>query len=570
MQHTLDRIFTTSRYHSQISKEQAKTVYLIIVLMLSLYTVFNFVNRSATTGLNFFELAQINSALGAALALFYGGAVMGLIANAMGLSRLARACPLAMWFASGIVFGMQGGFNSFTSGLALPVFLILAGLMLRERGVIIAVPFSIIILAVGLTLRVNLRVVPTFAASVSDLVTGSIELIGIGGLLYGFLRLIRINRREAESGSREQRLRLANITTEVAQRISRRMALQDVLSNAVEQVRESYPDIYHVQIFLVDDARESAHLAASTGEVGRKLMERQHALQIGSQSVIGQVTAKGAPVVARSDSSETVHRRNELLPETRVEAAFPLRIGDVVIGALDLQSKLPDSFQQDDLPIFQSLADHMAIAIDNARLFDETEKNLQENQKLVEQSRQAIAEVERLNQRLTGRFWDDFLSDQESNTTGISVHFDSPRDRQELTWTPTLEEAIRSNHPIQQQDSGQRVVALPLRVRGQVIGAMEFELDAGGKLSTEDMNLLEEVGEQLGLAAETTRLFQGSQRLAQREALVNEIATRLQTSNNVETTLTEAARSLRDALRAEKVVIRLGPPPTNGKNGGQA
>ena len=98
---------------------------------------------------------------------------------------------------------------------------------------------------------------------------------------------------------------------------------------------------------------------------------------------------------------------------------------------------------------------------------------------------------------------------------------------------------------------------------------MEFELDASGNLSAEDMNLLEEVGEQLGLAAETTRLFQGTQRLAQREALVNEIATRLQTSNNVETALTEAARSLRDALRAQKVAIRLGPPPSNGKNGGQ-
>jgi GAF domain-containing protein len=284
------------------------------------------------------------------------------------------------------------------------------------------------------------------------------------------------------------------------------------------------------------------------------------------------VTAKGIPVIARSDSTETVHRRNELLPETRVEAAFPLRIGDMVIGALDLQSKIDDSFREDDLPIFQSLADHIAIAIDNARLFDETEKNLQDNQRLVEQSRQAIGEVERLNQRLTGRFWDDFLGDQEVGSTGISVQFDNPRERQELTWTPTLQEAIRFNRSVQQQDNNQRVVALPLRVRGQVIGAMEFELDATGNLSTEDMNLLEEVGEQLGLAAETTRLFQGSQRLAQREALVNEIATRLQTSNNVETTLTEAARSLRDALRAEKVVIRLGPPPTNGNgsNGGQA
>jgi hypothetical protein len=68
------------------------------------------------------------------------------------------------------------------------------------------------------------------------------------------------------------------------------------------------------------------------------------------------------------------------------------------------------------------------------------------------------------------------------------------------------------------------------------------------------------------LAAESNRLFETSQRVAQREALVNEISTRLQASNNVEMTLNEAARSLRSTLKANRVTIRLGTPPatTNG------
>ena len=103
-----------------------------------------------------------------------------------------------------------------------------------------------------------------------------------------------------------------------------------------------------------------------------------------------------------------------------------------------------------------------------------------------------------------------------------------------------------------------QVIAVPVRVRGQVIGAMEFELTDTGNLSPEDLNLMEEVGEQLGLAAESNRLFETSQRVAQREALVNEISTRLQASNNVEMTLNEAARSLRSTLKANRVTIRLG------------
>ena len=124
---------------------------------------------------------------------------------------------------------------------------------------------------------------------------------------------------------------------------------------------------------------------------------------------------------------------------------------------------------------------------------------------------------------------------------------------------------------MQREDDGGQIIAVPLRVRGQVIGAMEFELDENGNLMPEDLNLIEEVGEQLGLAAESNRLFETSQRVAQREALVNEIATRLQASNNVEMTLSEAARRLRSTLKANRVSIRLGAPPANGnhKDGGK-
>jgi GAF domain-containing protein len=290
------------------------------------------------------------------------------------------------------------------------------------------------------------------------------------------------------------------------------------------------------------------------------LLDRQHSLPVGSASVIGQVTSRGEPVIARAGSSDGIHKRNEFLPDTLVEAAFPLRLGDQIIGALDMQSKVADPFDDEVVPIFQSLADQIAIAIDNARLFEETERRLQENQKLVEQTRRAAEEVDRLNQQLTGHFWQEYLRERKRDV-GLEVDFNQRERQNDPLWTPTLRDAARFNHLIQQKQDGAQVIAVPLRVRGQVIGAMEFELDAAGNLAPEDLNLLEEVSEQLGLAAETSRLFETSQRAAQREALVNEIATRLQASNNVEMTLTEAARSLKDTLKANRVAIRLGAPP---------
>jgi GAF domain-containing protein len=74
------------------------------------------------------------------------------------------------------------------------------------------------------------------------------------------------------------------------------------------------------------------------------------------------------------------------------------------------------------------------------------------------------------------------------------------------------------------------------------------------------MDMLGEVGERLGLAAENNRLYENSQRTAQREALVNEIGTRIQSANSVEATMTEAMKSLSDVLKAKHVSIQLGKP----------
>ena len=89
---------------------------------------------------------------------------------------------------------------------------------------------------------------------------------------------------------------------------------------------------------------------------------------------------------------------------------------------------------------------------------------------------------------------------------------------------------------------------------------MEFELDPDQNFTLEDMEMVQEVAERFGMTAENTRLLVDSQRHAQREVLVNQISLRLQSASNVNAALTEAARGIRDALRADRVTIRLGKP----------
>jgi GAF domain-containing protein len=278
--------------------------------------------------------------------------------------------------------------------------------------------------------------------------------------------------------------------------------------------------------------------------------------------VIGQVTETDNPVIAIAGARDTIHRQNPLLPDTVVEAAFPLHVGDRIIGALDVQSRESRAFTDaNQIATLQALADSTALAIDNILQYEAQQERLKEREAMIEQTREAMHEVERLNEHLTGRAWSDYLRNRAAASGKDITLNGSTRSEDATEWTETLRSAARDGELVRAGDDDAQVVAVPLRVRGQVVGAMEFELDPGQQLSDEDLELLAEIGERFGLAAENARLIDESQRVAQREALVNQISGRFQSSNDIMRTLEEAAQGLQNALRAGSVAIRIGAPP---------
>lgn len=169
---------------------------------------------------------------------------------------------------------------------------------------------------------------------------------------------------EAQVNSRTQQIRTA---AEVARAVTSIPTLDDLLRQAVNVIKDRF-DYYHVSIFLLDSEGKNAELREATGEAGALLKSRGHQLAVGSQSIIGWVTANNQPRIASEVGQDPVHFRNELLPETRSELAVPLQVGGTVLGALDVQSTSADAFQPEDLEILQTLADQLSAAIQNARL----------------------------------------------------------------------------------------------------------------------------------------------------------------------------------------------------------
>ncbi len=133
---------------------------------------------------------------------------------------------------------------------------------------------------------------------------------------------------------------------------------------------------YYAAVFLTDEKSRYAVLREATGEAGRILKERGHKLEVGGQSMVGFVTAQRRPRIALDVGEESARFANPLLPDTRSEIALPLVVGDRVLGALDVQSTQGAAFDEASAAVLQGMADQIAIALNNAALYAESQRSV--------------------------------------------------------------------------------------------------------------------------------------------------------------------------------------------------
>jgi GAF domain-containing protein/HAMP domain-containing protein len=340
-----------------------------------------------------------------------------------------------------------------------------------------------------------------------------------------------------------ERTRDLSITAEIGRAVVTVREPRDLMNEVVELIRRRF-GFYHAQVFLIDDAGESANLVASTGTAGRELLARQHSLSVGSQSVIGQVTERAEPVIASDTDASLVHRRNELLPDTRSEMALPMRIGDQVIGALDVQSVAPNAFDADDVAVFQIMADQLAIALENARLYADLER-----------ARTSIAAIER---RATSEAWRTY-DRERAQSAPLGYRFQEESLEPHTEQPPSaMGEALRSGRLITMTgDDSEISLAVPIKVRGEVIGAFGFGGEDLHSLSEEDIALLETVAARVGLALENLRLVEQTARRAEHEQIINEITAKIVGSTDVSDILQTTVKELGRVLRAPQTSVQL-------------
>ena len=341
-------------------------------------------------------------------------------------------------------------------------------------------------------------------------------------------------------------------TAEVSRAASSILDPEQLIAEVVERIRERF-DLYYAGLFLADEHRQWAILRAGSGEAGQAMLTRGYRIPLGEapSGMIGWSIQHAEARVALDADKDEVRLVAEELPDTRSEAALPLRSRGRVLGALSVQSKELAAFDQAAVAVLQTMADQVAVALDNARLFAESQSVLQATQVAYGQ--------------VTSQAWQELLRAQPE--MGFR------RDRQGLapvgdTWHPEMAEVMRAG-TTQSEQTG---VATPIKVRGQVIGVIDaHKPEAAGDWTAEEVQVIETLAEQLGVALEGARLFREARRHAAHEEAVRRVTEEMRRGLDMESILQTTVAELGRVLGVQRAYVRLGsdvkPQPADPEPG---
>jgi GAF domain-containing protein/HAMP domain-containing protein len=374
------------------------------------------------------------------------------------------------------------------------------------------------------------------------------------------------------------RTRQLETVVEVSQRLAGILDLGDLLRQVVILTAETF-EYYHAHIYLLEG--ETLLMAQGYGEAGAEMRRQGHKIPLAApRSLVARAAREGRVFSVENVRQEPDWLPNPLLPDTHAEMAVPVMVGSEVVGVLDVQSDKVGGLTTEDEGTLQVLANQVAIAVRNARLFAQTQE--------------ALYEAQRLQRLYTGEAWDQFraarrTTDYEFREATVpplqevptpeaataleqeqtvdfrfpigdfgleSTEGESAKDTQSKTLPGAGE---RNPKPAGQVSKMGAALATPLKLRDEVIGVLGIhDENPERRWSEEEIALIEAVSEQMSLAVENARLFEHTQRDAWRNQVVSETTAKVWASSEIEAVMRTAVAELGEKLQASEVVIRLG------------
>ena len=345
----------------------------------------------------------------------------------------------------------------------------------------------------------------------------------------------RIEERTKDLASRTSYLESA---AEVSRAVSSIMSADALASEVTELIKERF-NLYYAGLFLVDQNKEWAVLRAGTGQAGQKMLENNHKIEIG-KGMIGWCIEHAESRIALDVGEDAVRFENPVLPGTRSEGALPLRSRGRVLGALTVQSTEEAAFDESIITTLQTMTDQIAIAIDNAELFAKAEE--------------ALLSERRAYGQLSQKSWQAMTKNK--SISRFIVKEDGTENKASYENKPiNVGEIAKNGKPVQGDNL---TVVMPIKNRDYVLGGIKISKKEGASpWSTEELTVIESISEQLSVALESARLFDQTQRKAQRETIISDISAKIGESRSVDAIISTTIKELGDALSSPEVSFHL-------------
>jgi len=321
-----------------------------------------------------------------------------------------------------------------------------------------------------------------------------------------------------------------NIIAQISKAVASIQQIRELLLSVVHTISQRF-GYYHVGIYLPDDQNQFIVLRASNSGTGLNMAQKDYRLRIGEQSVVG-FTAHSRQARLVEVVTDKAFFNDPDLPATLSEMALPLNAGDELIGVLDIQTPETNAFVEDDISTLTILADQVAIAIQNAFLF--------------ERSQRALREAEIASRQTSTQAWSAY----EKGLQVKGFRYDGIKSE---TLKDATSEATSSNS-----------LAVPVRLRGQILGNLKLKpADASREWNEDELAIIEATSERVALALEGSRLLGEAQRRATRETFLSDVAAKLSTSFQLDSILRDTVEELGQTLKGSIVSFQLVNPLSN-------
>jgi len=498
-----------------------------------------------------------------------------------GMTRTASFILIAMLVAATSYISYSLGAQPRPYILLFAWVILVAGLLLGASAATIVAIYFVALQAVIAALVSNgvITSIESPSSNLSNTIGAGIALLLIASTINLALRSIRNLYQQREQNAvrlQDSNLALTNLTNTLEARIESRTAeleaanqrvyrrarqfqaigqvskaiiatqnLQDVLPQIAEVISQQF-EFYHAGIFLIDANREYAVLSAANSEGGERMLARGHKLRIGQTGIVGNVAKTGKVRVALDAGADSIYFNNPDLPETRSEMALPLfQASGGIIGILDIQSKFPNAFLQDDIEVLATLAEQVSVAITNARLYEETQRALIESEMFYRQDLKSG--------------WKRFI--QSQNLSGIR--------RQNMRSTfllkpmniPGAQEVERlGNTYLRPSDAKNEITELtiPMKLRGEVVGVLNIKSDVRQEWSADELDIITAIIDRAALSIENARLIDESRNIAARERTIGNISARIGEGTEIESILRIAVRELGAQISGARISVEIG------------